>query len=328
MTGKIKKIISIENGDSFVADIEDIENRITQNSSNLESAKQELSNKCNEALSQAKAYTDTEKAKLFNSTNGTFTGQEYFRNSDEGLLRFNGGNTHDGGASLQLYAKNPNQDVYQQGVFDLVACTKEDASDAKQLIGTPAGSLTWNGRNIVRSVNSVNADASGNVQLGNIGGITGEIKWFAFNTVPDGYIICNGAKVSRTTYADLFAAIGTAFGDGDGSTTFDLPDLIDRFAQGSRTVGTYKSAGLPNITGYIGTSVPGNGNVRIIGNGAFTPDTSLESYNILFENASFKEEKEPFYTKYSFNASRSSSIYGNSATVQPPALTLLPCIKY
>ena len=63
MTGKIKKIISIENGDNYVADIEDIENRITQNSSNLETAKQELSNKCNEALNEAKAYTDQEKAK-------------------------------------------------------------------------------------------------------------------------------------------------------------------------------------------------------------------------------------------------------------------------
>ena len=100
MTEKIKKIISHENGETFVADIEDIENRITQNSSNLETTKQELSSKCdtvlsdaktyadtkkNEAIASANNYTDTEKAKLFNSTNGTFTGEEYFRNSDEGV---------------------------------------------------------------------------------------------------------------------------------------------------------------------------------------------------------------------------------------------------
>ena len=164
-TKKITKIISIENGDNYVADIENIENRITQNSSNLETAKQELSNKCDTVLSDAKAYTDTEKAKLFNSTNGTFTGQEYFRNSDAGVLRFNGGNTHDGGASLQLYAKNSHQDVYQQGVFDLVACTKEDASDAKQLIGAPDGQLTWDSKNIVRSVNGALANNNGNVEV-------------------------------------------------------------------------------------------------------------------------------------------------------------------
>ena len=80
MTGKIKKIISIENGDNYVADIEDIENRITQNSSNLETAKQELSNKCNEALSQAKAYTDQEKAKYLPLTGGTVTGDVNFTN--------------------------------------------------------------------------------------------------------------------------------------------------------------------------------------------------------------------------------------------------------
>ena len=81
-TKKITKIISTENGDNYVADIEDIENRITQNSSNLETAKQELSNKCNEALSQAKAYTDQEKAKYINKND----------NSDvSGILNFTNG---------------------------------------------------------------------------------------------------------------------------------------------------------------------------------------------------------------------------------------------
>ena len=159
MTGKIKKIISIENGDNYVADIEDIENRISQNSSNLETAKQELTNKCNEALSEAKAYTDTEKAKLFNSTNGTFTGPEYFRDVSNSVLRFNGGNTHDGGASLMLFGKDAE---ISHGGFDLVACTKEDASNAKQLVGLPDGTLTWCDKNIVRSVNGTPADANGN----------------------------------------------------------------------------------------------------------------------------------------------------------------------
>ena len=164
-TKKITKIISSENGDNYVADIEDIENRITQNSSNLETAKQELSNKCNETLSQAKAYTDQEKAKLFNSTNGTFTGKEYFRDVNNSVLRFNGGNSHDGGASLMLYGKNENG---ARGHFDLVASTKEDASDAKQLVGRPDGSLTWAGKNIVRSVNGALADDNGNINIHSI----------------------------------------------------------------------------------------------------------------------------------------------------------------
>ena len=70
-TKNIKKILLNKDGDNFVADIENIENRITQNSSNLETAKQELSNKCDTVLSDAKAYTDTEKQKYIPLT-GTY----------------------------------------------------------------------------------------------------------------------------------------------------------------------------------------------------------------------------------------------------------------
>ncbi|WAW06073.1 phage tail protein [Oxalobacter formigenes] len=58
----------------------------------------------------------------------------------------------------------------------------------------------------------------------------GTIEYFATSTPPAGYLKADGAAVGRETYPDLFAAIGTAFGEGDGSTTFNLPDLIDRFA--------------------------------------------------------------------------------------------------
>ena len=54
-------------------------------------------------------------------------------------------------------------------------------------------------------------------------------------TVPAGYLACDGSAVSRTTYADLFAVIGTTWGSGDGSTTFNLPDLRGRTAIGSGT---------------------------------------------------------------------------------------------
>ncbi|MBR2140274.1 MAG: tail fiber protein, partial [Phascolarctobacterium sp.] len=67
----------------------------------------------------------------------------------------------------------------------------------------------------------------------------GTIIAYAANQNPEGYILCNGANVSRTTYADLFAVIGTTYGAGDGSTTFTLPNLIDRFIEGSSTAGNY-----------------------------------------------------------------------------------------
>ena len=170
----------------------------------------------------------------------------------------------------------------------------EDQTNTSKLIGLPDGTLTWNGKTI--------------------GATAGQVEWFAFNTAPDGYLVCNGANVSRETYADLFAVIGTTFGEGDGSTTFTLPNLINKFAQGSTTVGTVKSAGLPNITGQTGYRFGGGGTSGCFIAGAavncgdwYTPHTN---------------------TQLEFDASQSNSIYGNSTTVQPPALTLLPCIKY
>lgn len=58
---------------------------------------------------------------------------------------------------------------------------------------------------------------------------TGAIFTFPMNTIPDGYLICDGSAVSRTTYADLFIVLGTTYGNGDGSSTFNLPDYRGKF---------------------------------------------------------------------------------------------------
>jgi phage-related tail fiber protein len=74
-----------------------------------------------------------------------------------------------------------------------------------------------------------------------INGTTGEISsavpsglimFYGSSTLPSGYLKCNGAAISRTTYAALFAAIGTTFGVGDGSTTFNVPDMRGYFPRG------------------------------------------------------------------------------------------------
>ena len=60
----------------------------------------------------------------------------------------------------------------------------------------------------------------------------GAIKPWTAAAAPDGYLLCNGAAVSRTTYADLFAVISTTYGSGDGSTTFNVPQLQGKMPQG------------------------------------------------------------------------------------------------
>jgi microcystin-dependent protein len=66
---------------------------------------------------------------------------------------------------------------------------------------------------------------------------TGEVVPFAGGAAPAGALLCHGQQVSRTTYAGLFAAIGTTYGGGDGSTTFNLPDLRGRVAAGKSDMG-------------------------------------------------------------------------------------------
>ena len=72
----------------------------------------------------------------------------------------------------------------------------------------------------------------------------GSVIAFASGTSPPGFLLCNGQAVSRTTYAALFAAIGTTFGAGDSSTTFNVPNLEDQFIRGKgsgRTIGSIQA---------------------------------------------------------------------------------------
>ena len=165
----------------------------------------------------------------------------------------------------------------------------------------------------ITSINGVSPDVNGNVTLTNV--LPGTVIAFAGSPNSlDGYLLCNGAVISRATYANLFNAIGTIYGVGDGSSTFSIPNLTDRFIQGSETVGVVKNAGLPNITGRIGGTLDDSWGQA---NGAFYESGSLPD--------SGGSQSGPIIW---MDASRSSSIYGSSTTVQPPALTMRFYIKY
>ena len=143
----------------------------------------------------------------------------------------------------------------------------------------------------------------------------GFIKTFAGTTPPEGTLLCDGSAVSRDTYSDLFDAIGTTWGEGDGSTTFNLPDLRDVWilcAGTEHEAGDSVVEGLPNITGSI-TSMEAN--IR----GAFSPGAAT---------ASCANSKGNNFCAANFDASRASAIYGSSAHVTPASVAVLPCIVY
>ena len=153
----------------------------------------------------------------------------------------------------------------------------------------------------------------------------GVIIPFAGTSVPTGCLLCNGAAVSRTDYANLFAAIGTLYGAGDGSTTFNLPDARDRVLQGAsgtHSVGSYIGAGLPNITGFLGsdsaflTANSSSGALETIWNGG--------TYRVVVDGSQRSEGGWAF----NFNASKSNALYGANSTVQSPAIATNFIIKY
>ena len=146
-----------------------------------------------------------------------------------------------------------------------------------------------------------------------------------------GYVKANGATVNRADYPRLVAFANAnnlwtsnpanepwKFGRGNGSTTMVLPNYIGRIIQGGDTP-TIKEAGLPNITGEFATEC---------GHWAWSdhPNSAIYSGGTINNNSGSPDGTGDDIIK--FNASRSNPIYGKSDTVQPPAITLLPQIKY
>jgi len=86
---------------------------------------------------------------------------------------------------------------------------------------------------------------------------TATIVPWSTSSVPTGFLECNGAAVSRSTYAALFTAVGTTYGAGDGSSTFNVPDLQDNVAMGKSGTKALASTGGANTvaaTGNVGGS--------------------------------------------------------------------------
>ena len=141
---------------------------------------------------------------------------------------------------------------------------------------------------------------------GGAGVPVGSVFWLAAQTAPEGYLICDGSAVSRTEYADLFAAIGTTFGTGDGSTTFALPNLQAAFIRGAGSQDGYSATfGQKQEATSIGS---------VILQGR---DVSVHNY-----------DKSANATSNIGNASSGTSLTFGYYSVRPYNIALTPIIKY
>jgi phage-related tail fiber protein len=220
----------------------------------------------------------------------------------------------------------------------------QTAADARYLQITAAAStyLALSGGTLTGNLTLVGAPTTDNMastkkyvddQIAAIPGASdptpaGTIIYSARSTAPTGYLKANGAAVSRTTYATLFAAIGTTYGAGNGSTTFNLPDLRGEFIRGfddgrdidsGRTLGSSQgdATALPNNA--FTTSNPGNHNHSY-------RNTASDNIAGIGDNRGYISS-DGTGSSTGFAGSHTHTIGGGDIETRPRNVALLACIK-
>jgi microcystin-dependent protein len=134
---------------------------------------------------------------------------------------------------------------------------------------------------------------------------TATIVPWSDSSVPSGFLECDGTAVSRSTYADLFAIIGTTYGSGNGSTTFDLPDLQDNVAVGKSGTKALASTGGAN-------TVTSTGNVAGSTANATLSTAQLASHKHQGSTGAGYQDREGFPQPASFEGRRGPNPVGTA----------------
>ena len=207
---------------------------------------------------------------------------------------------------------------YVDGVTSAIQ-TQIDGKIAKTLTTTTGDTIYASSANTparlpVGSTGQVLTVASGLPSWATPGGgnPAGTVIFYAANTAPTGFLKANGAAVSRSTYADLFTAIGTTFGVGDGSTTFNVPDMRGYFPRGWADNGSIDS-GRTFGTTQEATSFTA-------GTDYFTPN------NVIGNLVSNSDGDGGSVTARKANSDESSA--ATLRKVRPVNIALLACIKF
>lgn len=169
------------------------------------------------------------------------------------------------------------------------------------------------------------------VKTNQISSIVGTVAFFARSSAPTGWLKCNGAAISRTDYDDLFDSIGTDYGVGDGSTTFNLPDLRGEFVRcwdDSRGIDSGRSLTATSVADIQDWAVEQF-------TGSFQMPLNQIEYSLggIFNNKAYTYmlELNSYITGYR-SGSRiyvdSSAQINSSTETRPRNVPLLSCIKY
>ena len=164
--------------------------------------------------------------------------------------------------------------------------------------------------------------------------LAGMVMWFSGNLskVPDGWLVCNGQAVSRTTYSALYNVIGTKYGTGNGSTTFNVPNLSDgngRFIRAGftdSTIGTKQDDAIRNITGENPNAIFMSNARSATGSGAISLGTMPESY--LRNGDTHGGKPLTFNSNNGTTSTNPMAGHANGSDIHPYDIYFLPIIAY
>jgi Microcystin-dependent protein len=262
--------------------------------------------------SAAEAAASAEAAATFDPDNFATAAQG--ENAD---TAFGWGNHVDAGYAVasNVYTKTEADSLLDDKADQATTYTKTEADsllDAKQ-------ATLVSGTNI-KTVNGGSLLGSGNLTIEGVP--SGTVIHVAMNTAPSGYLKANGAVVSRTTYAALFASIGTTFGVGDGSTTFALPDLRGEFIRGwddGRGVDSGRAFGSAQSDDFESH----DHNIRVQTNGAASPFY----YNSVAGSSA--GDSRTFADAFAGYSPTTKAVQTTGGTeTRPRNVALLACIKF
>ena len=226
-----------------------------------------------------------------------------------GSLTLDAGNiTVNNGTNLQiiLNASDGAIEITRAAGSAYIDFKNTTAEDNDVRLQESSGSLNLNGSRILTTAdegsgNGLDADTLDGKQANDssILNPTGSIIMYGAAAAPGGYYLCEGAAISRSTYSALFGVIGTTYGAGDGSTTFNVPDFRDRapygastFTLGSKTAGevnasgqnstgtgTSGSSGASTVANNTGSGTTGTGTTGTATSGGTAPSIPGSTYN-------------------------------------------------
>ena len=200
--------------------------------------------------------------------------------------------------------------------------------------GVPAGGTTGQ---VLAKTSDSNNDVGWVTPSGSGSGVpTGTVSMFAGSTAPTGYLLCQGQAVSRTTYSALFSVIGTAYGTGDGSTTFNLPNLQGKFALGKSSSYALGSAGGASTVTLTTNQIPAHthGSKSLVGSlVAYSWDdgwaNGIISSSVNSKNSGYYSGYNIGHIQYQVDASHEHDSVGGGASHNnmPPYQTVNYIIK-